>query len=521
MPPKSTPDAPIKLSFSKGIDESQEISVLPEGFLVSCSNWVPEPTGGIRPRVAWVGGPNQKAVGELATYPTTKKIRGLTYVSGNVAGTAKAFWVVGLENPQNSDHNELWAIEADLATAAISPSGGWTNIHDNMGVIGSSFDTYPVAFAKAKNNLVISNPDFTNLHKWALDLTVNAVVISGTMGDPGRALAFWQRRTWSGGGLAKPYRLYYSALDDAETWTTGTDYQDVGQDDGTAIEDLEVFANALMIGKSSGVWIMTGTVDNPTFTEIVGASCSPGRSLVKVPQGMMILGRSEAWLWRGGDPVPISPPVQATYNGYGSTWRMGAHVAGKVFVSGNGANQPVLVFDLDSGAWSTEDGGTDAERAVSLTAYQNRLAMGQNASVFNGPLNYRDHPHGARGLDFDFAGPPITYSAQIPDLWLTEMRQQMTLKALWLQVRQYQGTIGPGVANDLTVTPRVDGKDGNPQTIAALPGTPIVYWVRLPLGAQSGRSIGAKFSTTSVGEGTVNYGIEDFALEIDVSAPRP
>lgn len=67
-------EAKVRLTFEKGILESQEDSVLDPGFLASCENWVPEPTGALRTRIGWKNGSTTSA-------PSTRNIRGGTRFS--------------------------------------------------------------------------------------------------------------------------------------------------------------------------------------------------------------------------------------------------------------------------------------------------------------------------------------------------------------------------------------------------------------------------------------------------------
>lgn len=82
----------FRITFEKGIDESQSPSVLPNGFLSACQNWIPEPTGVLRPRSGWVIGPG------IGSNPATRKTRGAATVLLNL--TAK--WLWGNTNSSNN-----------------------------------------------------------------------------------------------------------------------------------------------------------------------------------------------------------------------------------------------------------------------------------------------------------------------------------------------------------------------------------------------------------------------------------
>jgi hypothetical protein len=61
---------PFRINCSQGVLESQESSLVPDGFLTECLNWVPEPTGGLRVRGM------MKASSTLGV-PTTRKNVGI------------------------------------------------------------------------------------------------------------------------------------------------------------------------------------------------------------------------------------------------------------------------------------------------------------------------------------------------------------------------------------------------------------------------------------------------------------
>lgn len=60
----------VRLTFEKGILESQEDSLIEPGWLAACENWVPEPSGALRARVGLKNGITTGA-------PTTRKVKGI------------------------------------------------------------------------------------------------------------------------------------------------------------------------------------------------------------------------------------------------------------------------------------------------------------------------------------------------------------------------------------------------------------------------------------------------------------
>ena len=112
------------------------------------------------------------------------------------------------------------------------------------------------------------------------------------------------------GNATYPSRLYYSKLDDNETWG-GTDFVDVYPDDGDIIVGLEVTFDSLIIFKEYGIYILTG--DCPTYTEgltlwrIDKASTDTGSvaqgSITSVGRNLIYISRNNGIQTFGGTMV--------------------------------------------------------------------------------------------------------------------------------------------------------------------------------------------------------------------------
>lgn len=502
MPPAAIRRATIEVPFALGIDQSQEDSLLPEGVLKTCKNWIPEVSGGLRARTGWIAGPNTKDAGEAEDYPTTKKVRGMFYVTDWVTALAarKRWWVLCMID--NSGNEEIWATKHDL-------TGGWHHLGQHANIDSE----YPVAFGKAQRDLYFTNPGMTDLRRWTLDESTDSVNV-GSMTEPGQAMAFHKERLYCGGAYDFPYRLYYSALANGASWDVANDYIDIGSDDGAPICDLLAFGDQLVIAKSTEVWIMIGDPEGSfSLTQLEGVAGSRGRCLVATPKGLVILGEESAWLWQGGDPEPISRPVQSTYiaNIGDTVWKTGVYAGGYVFVAGSAAAQPLLVFDLDRGVWWTEPTDSDDDQMISIWARDNRLVGGPRQSTVASPLNYRDVRTGARAKDLSTMAE--TFEAQTGDMWITKNRERVLITQIHARVRQRSGT---AASNDLTITPYIDGVAQDALTLDARGGSnPQVFRKRLPWAKKTGRAIGVKVSTTVPSGGGAVYDIEG-ALQIDV-----
>jgi hypothetical protein len=494
----------IEIPLGLGIDESQEASALQPGVLLSCKNWVPEPSGGLRAREGWILGPNARDAAEGDTFPTTKKIRGLFYCSDYIAAlsASRSWYLAALLN--DSSTPEVWVLKSDL-------SGGWFRLGFAVG--GTDLVNYPMAFGKGGGDMLITNPGLPEMKSWDLNENNN---LSGvpSMSDPGQALAFHKSRMYSGGSLAKPYRLYYSSLTSVSSWTVGSDFLNVGSDDGEPITDLVEFGNQLIIAKRNGVWIFIGDpASNYSLVKLDGARGMRGRCIVPTPRGAVFLGEEEVSLWEGGVPKPISRPIETTYVAGSSGWRTGVYAGGSVYIASSVAAQPLLVFDLERGVWHTEPTDDDNHQMISIWSKGNRLVGGPRASTIAAPLNYRDIRTGARAKDFSTLAE--TFSMRTPDLWITQARQRMVLRHAYVRLRQRSGGV---VDNDVKLKPYVDGVAlGAGQDIPSRGGSnPQVFHKKLDYGGKEGRSIGFELSTTVPGAGGAVYDIEGpVLLEVD------
>lgn len=98
------------------------------------------------------------------------------------------------------------------------------------------------------------------------------------------------------GNATYPSRLYYSNLDDNETWTA-LDFIDINPDDGDIITGLEVTLDSVIIFKRFHVYILYG--DTPTYTDglelwvIKQASTSTGAT---AQGGIAVIGKNIIYL---------------------------------------------------------------------------------------------------------------------------------------------------------------------------------------------------------------------------------
>ncbi len=118
------------IDLAKGVHDGAESSVLGNGWLTSCRNWVPEPTGGVRARRGWVKASSTGA-------PTTRKCVGLGYFTrlitpgtvqrSDVASAAGASVAPRWKQPTVA--GSLLVLVVSIAkgtTSTINTPAGWT-----------------------------------------------------------------------------------------------------------------------------------------------------------------------------------------------------------------------------------------------------------------------------------------------------------------------------------------------------------------------------------------------------------
>lgn len=132
------PVSSSRLTFNQGILESQEGTKVPIGFLKSCVNWVPEPSGGLRARAGW-------SLGSVTGLPATRRCLGIgmfqRYVKPLVVQKSTVFvtsWATAtaqtptLTWPQATQNGNLLLCligfgKSDAAgSMTLTPSAGWT-----------------------------------------------------------------------------------------------------------------------------------------------------------------------------------------------------------------------------------------------------------------------------------------------------------------------------------------------------------------------------------------------------------
>jgi hypothetical protein len=472
----------IDIAFDKGLYEGLEASTLGPGYAVALENWIPEPSGGIRARVGWSSASPTSA-------PSTRRNTGLGYIASPTARILAAF--------ETTVGSTVQIYSIDKASLA---AGSWTS-RDSISTSGSAAH---VDFALGLGAVYYTSTGFTAIRRW--DGSGSAAAVSGSPAGA-RTVAFHKSRIFAGGDSTNPTRLWYSDINDGSTWGVNN-YIEIGKDDGEPIECLEVFSDQLLIGKENSLWLLTGSgTDTFALHQLGRLGCAPGRTITNTPYGAVVAGKTYVALFAGGDPVPISEPVERSYGMTGSYMSV-AYIDKTCYVVDAGASK-YWAYDLDDRKWWREsvDGSN---------RYLNNL-MVQAGTLYGGPIAsttvalwYRGLPSATRAKDVNASSDTEqeVFTLTTPEFWLGGPRAPVTLRHVDVRYRQRGGFAGQ---TPITITPVVDGVTRTTQTIKTerAAGT---YSDRIDLSG-TGYSLQLSFSQTLAAGEAALFDIEGLDLQ--------
>jgi hypothetical protein len=352
-----------------------------------------------------------------------------TTILGDDTGDTK---ITGLDSWKESDGTK-WLFSTTGTDLRYLNSTTWDTL-DNGFTTG--LDT---EFVVADNKLYILNGT-DNMHSY----DGASVALNSGLVDMGNAAVpkakygvWWKNYMFICGasvfdGTSYPTRVWFSNIGDADTWTTATDYFDVGLDDGQAITGIGILDKFLVIFKENSIYILTGdgpsawklsaTVNN-LVTIANGVGCASHRSIVQVSNDLWFMDqngniRSIRKNEEGGNPLYgiISANIQGTIDGLnkGSL----SKVAGKLFnnrvyyAAPNGSssfNNILMVADLriridkplNPHPWVTYTGWSPGVLAVYLPSNQPQLYYGEgdaDSLIYQAETGTNDN---SAAIDFD------------------------------------------------------------------------------------------------------------------------
>jgi hypothetical protein len=252
--------------------------VIPDYYAQNIENWFIRDRGQLvmRPGITARGAnPAKTNLGAAALYRANGVKKHIRVVDGS-GNTAKF---------QQSDDGVTWT---DIA-------GG-----------GSRTSGKPWSFVQANNKLYGVNGYDTPISFDATTLATVAAIPNGT------AIEWWKNFMWVTGVISIPDRLYFSTVNDPETWG-GTDFINVNLGDASqavGIKGTGGLTGRLYVGKQRSVWYITGTssasfaLDPLTFEHGIASH----RSMIQVKNDVWAVdaeGNVRA-LYRTTNDVPFS-----------------------------------------------------------------------------------------------------------------------------------------------------------------------------------------------------------------------
>lgn len=243
----------------------------------------------------------------------------------------------------------------------------------------SETDAY-VSMAVSAGELVWSSSTMTNPRHVVLSTLVGADTTDLT-DKAGRAVASHKDRVFVGGSATNASRLYFSGIGTPHTFTTATDYLDIGGDDGEAIEDIVSVEGLLLVCKVNRLYLISGSgIESFFVNELPGGSATTGRAAVRTPYGTVVAGPTDIWVVQGGGVDPLARSLGADYyiQGLVST----AYAQDMVLIS-DSATGTVFRVNLVTGAWSNEEVTLGEDQVGHLFSLQSRLYYGVDESTTN------------------------------------------------------------------------------------------------------------------------------------------
>lgn len=320
-------------------------------------------------------------------------------------------------------------------------TGTWTPIDS-----ATATDTTPfVSMVQGSGYLAWSSSTMTIPRKVLISGPTGSD-ITGMSGKAGRALAYHKDRLFTAGDTTNPSRLYFSAIGDPNSFTTATDYLDIGGDDGEAIQDLVSVEGLLLVCKTSRLYLISGSgIESFFINELSGGSAAAGRCAVRTPYGTIVVGPTDIWVVEGGGVEPLSRPLGAAFSITGSVST--AYAQDHVLVLDTATNV-VHRVNLVTGAWQQETVSDGENEPHHLFSLQGRLyyGVGDSATEVGGTRRLSD----PRTYDAVTAG--TSFEASTGKMALLGPSVKYTPRRLHLQVRNHD-TDHP---NALHVTVRSD-----------------------------------------------------------------
>lgn len=222
--------------------------------------------------------------------------RGGTLLVGNDTGSTK---ITGLSSWQENDGTK-WLFSTTGTNLRYLNSTTWDTLDSGF---TTGLDT---EFVVADNKLYIFNGT-DNVHSYdGASVALNSGLTDlGSSIPTAKYAVWWKNYMFMCGesilsGTKYPSRVWFSNIGDADTWTTGTDYFDVGFDDGQKITGIGILDQWLVIFKERSIYILSGSGPadwklSGTVNNLVNVANSVGcvshRSIVQVGNDLWFMSQ--------------------------------------------------------------------------------------------------------------------------------------------------------------------------------------------------------------------------------------
>lgn len=437
-----TTEAPTAFDtiLTTGSDTTSVTSASLQGIAISAgaadgSTWV-DPPGG----TGWTTDVNHTDSGVLFTVAskiygtdtitdtmdatgTSQATAGITAIwdAGSGAGTPQDFYI--LLAVATSTGYSIYRIPRDQIR-----TGTWEFIDSAICADTSAF----VSMAVGSGVLVWSASTMDNPRHIAL-ATLVADNTTDLASKAGRAVCFHKDRMFVAGSSAFPSRVYFSDIGAPTSFTTATDFMDVGGDDGEAIEDLMSVEGLLLVCKVNRLYLISGSgVESFFVNELPGGSASTGRAAIRTPYGTVVAGPADVWNVQGGGVDPLARPLGVGYNISGL---VSTAYAQDVVLIADSATGKIFRVNLVTGAWSTEAVTEGENEPGHLFSLQSRLYYGVSNSATQ--VGGTRRLSSARGPDFTGS---TSYTASTGRISLQGPAFKYTPRYLYFQLRLQDAT---------------------------------------------------------------------------------
>lgn len=296
--------------------------------------------------------PNVQNVDFSRSFGRLTKRKGYSvYVSQNT-GTAD---VCGLFQAVYSDGTERLFAASNDDVYEVSNPGTWTSRFNSASMNGAETN-----FAVFDDLCVFVNVNITTQKIDVNDAASSA--LGGTPPSNAKYIEPHRGRLFIANTSAGTNRLHFSALDNAEDWTTAGNagFIDVGVGDGDIITGIKSIGSVLFIFKKWSTWALFGNAPTNFTVRKISASvgCVANKSIVVAENFLIFLGHDGVYAARADGVSLISHNIKPTIEELSDSVKSTA-CAGKyksqywlcIDADADGENDEVYYLDYVLGVW--------------------------------------------------------------------------------------------------------------------------------------------------------------------------